>query len=384
MKKLTVGLFTDAFYPMIDGVGMVVHNHALNLSKYCNVYVIAPDYKEEYDDSKYPYKVIRIKSWKVPIIDYSVAFPKMSKDFFKTLDEIHFDIIHIHSPFPVGASGVDYAIKRHIPLFGTMHSQYKSDFKRAVHINFLVNKLTNSIIKVYDKCNLCYAVNYATGEIFYKDYGYKMMPKILNNATEMAPLEEKDDSIDKQYQLDNDTKVFLFVGRINRLKNIFFIVDSLKELNKMTDKKYKMLFVGDGQDKEEFVKYINQNNMNKNIIMCGKIKNRDLLRKYYARADLFLFPSMYDASSIVQIEAASQKLPVLFLKGSATSYQIQDNVNGYLSENDPIEYAKKIKDIMDNEELHKKVREKAYIDLYKTWEDIVGELYKDYKNYIKE
>jgi cyclopropane fatty-acyl-phospholipid synthase-like methyltransferase len=37
------------------------------------------------------------------------------------------------------------------------------------------------------------------------------------------------------------------------------------------------------------------------------VKDRELLVSIYARADLFLFPSLYDASSIVQIEAALQK-----------------------------------------------------------------------------
>mgnify|MGYP002891075832 FL=1 len=36
------------------------------------------------------------------------------------------------------------------------------------------------------------------------------------------------------------------------------------------------------------------------------VKDRELLVSIYARADLFLFPSLYDASSIVQIEAALQ------------------------------------------------------------------------------
>ena len=45
-----------------------------------------------------------------------------------------------------------------------------------------------------------------------------------------------------------------------------------------------------------------------------------------------LFPSMYDASSIVQIEASSQKTPVLFLKNSATASMIENNVNGFLSD----------------------------------------------------
>lgn len=37
------------------------------------------------------------------------------------------------------------------------------------------------------------------------------------------------------------------------------------------------------------------------------VKDRELLAFIYARADLFLFPSLYDASSIVQIEEALQK-----------------------------------------------------------------------------
>ena len=37
------------------------------------------------------------------------------------------------------------------------------------------------------------------------------------------------------------------------------------------------------------------------------VTDREELAKYYARADLFLFPSLYDASSIVQIEEALQK-----------------------------------------------------------------------------
>ena len=69
MKKIKIGLFTDAFFPMVDGVGMVVDNYAKRLIKYADVYVFAPLYNEEYDDSRLPYKVIRCKSIKVPFID---------------------------------------------------------------------------------------------------------------------------------------------------------------------------------------------------------------------------------------------------------------------------------------------------------------------------
>ena len=93
-----------------------------------------------------------------------------------------------------------------------------------------------------------------------------------------------------------------------------------------------MFFIGKGQDEEVLIKLINKNNLNKEVIMCGKITNRKLLADFYARSDLFLFPSLYDASSIVQIEAASQKTPVLFIKGAATASNVTNNVNGFISE----------------------------------------------------
>ena len=39
MKKITIGLFIDTFFPMIDGVVMVVDNYAKELSKYANVII---------------------------------------------------------------------------------------------------------------------------------------------------------------------------------------------------------------------------------------------------------------------------------------------------------------------------------------------------------
>ena len=50
MKKYNIGLFIDTFYPMIDGVVMVVDNYAKRLSKIANVIVFVPEYKGMYFD----------------------------------------------------------------------------------------------------------------------------------------------------------------------------------------------------------------------------------------------------------------------------------------------------------------------------------------------
>ena len=386
-EKITIGLFTDAFLPMVDGVGMVVDNYAKRLTKYANVIVFAPRYiNMEMDDKEFNYKVVRCRSIKVPFIDYSLPMPKMDSDFSNILNQYHLDIVHIHSPFTIGEAGIKYAKRNHIPVVGTMHSQYKQDFLRAVRNERLANTLNMRLIKVFNKCDECWAVNSEVARIFYEDYKYKTLPKVMNNATEMLPVNDYQGAynfIDQKHHLHNKF-VFIFVGRLNNLKNIFFIVKALKKVRELEPKlAFKMLFIGTGQDEEELSKLIQKYNLEKDILLLGKITDRNLLAKYYARADLFLFPSLYDASSIVQIEAASQKTPVLFLKGAATTSTVTDNVNGFIEENNLDRYAKRIISIVHDKKKLQEVSENAYRDLYKNWDDKMEEVYQNYLNLIK-
>ena len=130
------------------------------------------------------------------------------------------------------------------------------------------------------------------------------------------------------------------------------------------------------------INYIVKCGMEDEIIMCGKITDRSELAYYYSRADLFLFPSLYDASSIVQIESASQKTPTLFIQGSVTSSTVTDNVNGFLSSNSIDSYSNRIIDIFNNKKLYNKVCLNAFKDLYKTWDDVVNNAYNLYLKYI--
>lgn len=387
-NKITIGLFIDTFFPMIDGVTMVVDNYAKRLTKYANVIVFAPEYpKAQYDDSKFLYKVVRCKSVKMPIIDYSLPMPKIDKEFMHELNNTKLDIVHIHSPFTIGKIGVEYAKKNNVPVIATMHSQYKRDFLRAVKFEPFANLLTKVIIRQYNKCDECWAVNSEIAKIYYEEYKYKKLPKVMGNATDMKPVENMEQAkklINEKYNISPDEEVFLFVGRINNLKNVFLIANSLKILKEKYNPKFKMLFVGSGQDEDELKSIIDKNNMNQDIIMCGKISDRELLANIYARADLFLFPSLYDASSIVQIEAASQKTPTLFVEGAATTATITENVNGFISQNNEEDFAEKINEIINNKALYDNVCENVYKDIYINWDSQVSKVFDSYMEIISE
>ncbi len=385
MKKIKIGLFIDCFFPTIDGVVMVVDNYAKNLSKYCEIVVVCPTYGLKDKKIKFDYKVIRVKSLKIPLTNYTYGIPKIDSKIVKKLVNENFDLIHIHSPFSVGKLGIDVAKISNIPVIGTMHTQLKFELYKYTKSHKITDYITNLAIKVYEECDQCYAVNKRIGEVF-KEYGYKFEPLVLQNGTDLKLLDNEKEAIEevnKLYNIEPNMEVLLFVGRITLIKNIMFIIDVINVL-KQKKLNFKMLFVGSGPDLKKLQKKIDNLDLSDCVVLCGKISDRELLSKIFCRAKLFIFPSLFDASSLVQIEAASQKTPTLFLEGAATSYTITPEVNGYLGKNNVNQYAKKIIEIINDNKHYNEVSENSYKDLYKTWKNITEEVYQIYLDLIKK
>lgn len=380
---LKVGIFIDTYFPMIDGVINVVHNYAKRMDDdEFEVTVFCPIADKKYQDD-FNYRVVRCKSAKVFFLDYTLPLPKLDCKFKQALNGSELDIVHIHSPFGVGKMGIRYARKHGIPVIATLHSQFHQDFYYTTHSKVITKTLLKSVTKAYNQCDYCYAVNTRIEELFHS-YGVKRTAGVIPNSTDLTPVEDgerADALVNETYSLAADMPVFLFVGRITELKNVYLIVDALAQLR---DTDFKMFFVGRGQDEEELKRRIEKNGLSDKIIMLGRIADRGLLQALYHRANLFLFPSMYDASSLVQIEAASQKTPTLFSEGAATGSMVTDGVNGYLAPHDAVKYAEKIKEILNDRETYDRVCEGAYRDLYSTWDDAVKKIKTVYRDKIDE
>lgn len=385
-KRLKIGIFMDNFYPTIDGVVLVIDNLAKMLAKFNDVTVVVPYTTSVDEDFTRPYDVIRIGSIQVPFMEYRVGKPctKLSKDY-KTLLEKNFDIIHIHSPFTIGSLGLKIANELNIPCIATMHTRFDFEIKKIINNKLVVKQVIKKLIKVYNKSDRCIAINHAMVKVF-KDFGYKYEPIVIYNGTDLLPLKEKEKNIErvnKLYDINKNELVFLFVGRLTDIKNIFFILDSLKLL-KDDGIKFKMLYVGTGPDENKLKVQIKKYHMEDSVILTGRLTDRILLSSIYARANLFLFPSLFDASSLVQIEAAVNDTPGLFIEGSVTSDTVVNNVSGFTSKLDVVEYKNKIKEIINDKKLLKKVSVNAKKMLGKHWKEIADETYDLYISEINK
>lgn len=384
---MKVGLFLDTFYPMVDGVIKVVDNYATRLAKKGEVVLFCPSVKgyDPAEDKKYPYEIVRCSSLPIPWVDYSLPIPLADPSFNLPLIKSGLDIVHIHSPFAVGMAGTLYAKMHQVPAVGTLHSQYRQDFEKAFKLESTVKMAMGTLMMTFNACDECWAVNAAIKELYETEYGLTAPCKVVLNATDHVPVSDPAAAaarVNERYGIAPGEAVFLFVGRINFIKNIDFTLRALKIL-KERGHSFKMIFAGQGQDEAKLAALVEFLGLQENVVMAGLVSGREDLQDLYSRAKLFLFPSLYDANSLVQIEAACQGTPTVFLRGARTAATVTDRVNAIVCEPTEEAFADRIEEVMANPDEYERLSRAAHEQLYLDWDTVVDGVYEKYQELIE-
>ena len=380
-EKLSIAQFIDTFYPNIDGVVSVTNHYAkrLNISDRCTV--IAPQRRKYIDDS--PYEVVRCKSFIIPGLKLDCAMPGIDYKLRQNLIHSGYDIFHAHSPFNMGNYARIIAKKLSIPIVSTFHTKYFDDFKKILKVNLLAKSMLKNVVHFYEHVDEVWTVNNNMVETL-KEYGFKGNAIVMDNGTEYdypADTDYLKDNINKIYKIGKDEIVLTFVGQMIFQKNIKLIINSAKIL-KDKNLKFKLFMVGTGYNEKYIKELTTELGLDNNVIYTDRIADRKILSGIYLRSKLLLFPSLYDASSIVLIEAAAHKLPGVLIKGATTAEKIVDGHNGFLCENTSECFANKVLDLLKNEELIKAAGENAYNEIYVNWDGIIKSAKERYKYVI--
>ena len=382
---MIIGQFNDSFPPVMDGVANVTKNYAYWLNKkYGDCYVITPSFPKYKDNENF--EVIRYFS--LPLVirrPYRLGIPRTDFRLRRKLSEIPFNIMHAHSPFSSGKLALRIAKKRGIPIVATFHSKFYDDFKTVVKSDALAELGVKQVVDFFNAVDLVWTVNKATAETL-KEYGFKGKIDIIYNGTDFTPpsdFENRRAHINKLLKINPQETVFLFVGQHIWQKNLKMLIQSLKYIQEW-GLDYKMIFVGTGYAEHAMKEQVKELGLNERVIFKGSILDREFLKSLYARADLFLFPSIYDNAPIVIREAGAIKCPSVVIKNSNSAEGLTDNFNGFVAQNNSESFAKRVMEILSDQELLIKVGKNAQKTIYKPWEQIIDEVAVKYREIIEE
>lgn len=163
----------------------------------------------------------------------------------------------------------------------------------------------------------------------------------------------------KELGIDDDTFVITTLSRYHMAKGLDFFTDSVAELKKKTNRKFVVLFLGDGELFDKIKNQIERLNLQNDIKQLGF---REDAAEILAMSDLYVNSAKcFEALSFAILEALDHSLPVVATDVGGNSDIINSDTNcGILVKyGDTEKMAEAIKTMMENEEKYKMFSENA-------------------------
>lgn len=179
---------------------------------------------------------------------------------------------------------------------------------------------------------------------------------------------------------EDKEKIILFIGRLEQQdKNPLQLIKIWNRLYKNYPD-WKLLFVGDGPERNKMQSYIQKKNIN-NVYFEGNQKN---VIDYYRKASFICLTSNYEGWPMVLIEGMTFGcIPFAFNSFGAITDIIDENINGHIVTAFNInEYANKLAYLMDNQIKRKQMSHKAQLKVKEfnanniiiKWEEVINSL----------
>ncbi|MBQ9420682.1 MAG: glycosyltransferase [Lachnospiraceae bacterium] len=378
---MKVCFLNDSFPPVIDGVVNVLLNYADYMRRDFGAEVIVgtPEYPGA-DYSAYDYPVVAYPSFDTADVTngYRAGNPFSGKEVAK-LAAFQPDIIHSHCPASATIIARLLREQTGAPIIFTYHTKYDIDIRRYVKVKSVADETIHAMVSNIEACDEIWVVSRGAGESL-KSLGFQGDYRVMNNGVDFAKGRVSEKAVAeavKGYDLPEGVPVFLYVGRLITYKGLPLILDALKMLDEK-GRDFRMVFVGKGPDREMLEARAAELGLSDKCIFTGPVYDRDTLRAWNTRADLFLFPSTFDTNGLVVREAAACGLASVLIRDSCAAEGITDGRNGFIIDETPEAMAALLEGACGDLPHLREVGQHAMDEIYLSWETCVGAAYERY------
>lgn len=331
---MRIGLFTDTYYPQINGVAtsVLMHKKVLEMLGH-KVYVFTTT------DPKAPALepgVFRISS--IPFASarrIGIFFHSKTAHFIRGLG---LDAIHTHTEFSLGMMGRSLAKELKIPFIHTYHTIYENYTHYIIKLGVLesaAKKLARTISTRF--CNSADQVIVPTEKVrsLLLSYGVHTDITVIPTAIDVSRFGSAACSSSSELPelraslgIEAGDRVLLYIGRMAKEKNVELLLRYLQSYLQSKEQ-LKLLLVGDGPDRKRLEEAAEEWGIKHRTIFAGEVL-WDRVSTYYQLGDVFVNASQSETQGITYTEALASGLPVVAMADPCLEGVIRHGVNGYL------------------------------------------------------
>lgn len=346
-----IGVFTYYYYPVINGVVLTIGDwkkRAARAGIPMTVFTSQADWIKSADSDVVEYPSIRLYKrlgFTIPM------FPAGTIE--KEIVARHITLLHAHHPFYIGRLALTVKEKFHLPVVFTYHTRY-TDYVQAyfpsVLTKFINLFVTLSVVRFMNACD---AVTVASESL-----KYELAIKGVRTPIYIVPpgIDTKKFALGnravlrKRYGISDGDTAVLYVGRLAKEKNIYFLLRSFLLIHHRNPRTHFFL-VGNGMEEEGIRAYAKRKRVAQFVHIVTDQKP-DNIQDAYAAADMFAYASQTETFGRVLVEAMAAGLPIVALNGPSITDLIADGINGVKVYRKSIRvFAKKATEVLNNPSL---------------------------------
>ena len=331
---MRIAIFAETYFPFISGIVTHIQTLKESLEESGHEVLIvtaSPKTNRHYVKDGVLYcPAIPMKR----IYGYGFSNP-LNLERLKIIREFNPDVLHIHTEFSMGIFAQFAARKLKKPIVYTLHTMYddylfyvaphkfgQKMVKPAAHLYFrsTANKATEIIgpsLKVVEflrRCGVERHINIIPNTVDLSDFlPQNVSPDDISSVRKTLGIREGDTAI-------------CFVGRLGKEKSIDTLIEFFAQ-NCKGNKQYKLFIIGDGPEKNNLARQIQDLDVTSQVKLLGRIEHASL-PPYYHACDLFATASLSEMNSISMLEAMASGLYVLQRLDIYNKNQIEAGENG--------------------------------------------------------
>jgi glycosyltransferase involved in cell wall biosynthesis len=285
-----------------------------------------------------------------------------------------FDILHVHWPFPHGI----------LSTFAMMFHKTK------IILNFHGACLLLAQRFPYVRWFLKYFIEKADAVIVNSSFTGKKVTDIYNRPIHVIPYGTTVVPKTSEHKAVPGRHIFS-VGRMIERKGFKYLIDAMPQVvREFPDA--TLTIAGGGPVREQLVQQVNTLQLQKNVILPGKVSAEELER-LFSQGDMFILPAIIDKNGdteglgVVLIEAMTYKMPVIASNVGGIPDVIIPGKSGILVEQkNPSMLADAIIDLLRNPKKMQDIGEMGYAFISKefSWKKVIGEIESLYEEVIRE
>ena len=307
-----------------DGGGMSIYVQQISrhLSENNNVTVVTGEKAESFKDHNLEFISLNIFEPELNVEDKEIYLQEFKNKLEEFVELKSFDVIHAHY-WLSGLVAKEISNELNIPFIFTSHSLgvFLDGYnKERVDCEKIVMTSSNSVTTSSVFETMLITDSYKIDENKIK----KIIPGVDREI--FSP----DLSVKKE-------NIFLSIGRIQEQKGQLQTLEFLNNFKKI-ENDFKCIFIGGPSGKhgseylEELKQTVNDLNLDKHVQFLNNLPQTKIV-ELLDKAKLLIHTSQFETFGLVAIEANAMGVPVLSINNGSLMEIIENNRNGYLSEN---------------------------------------------------